>query len=159
MSNWYLLRNGQAYGPYPEEQVRGWVRAGQVAADELLNREGEPNWQPLGAIPEFAGDLAVAPAPAPFTSPAGVPSYYGVNPPRDKIVAGVLALLLGPLGVHHFYLGNTGRGVLYLLVSLLSAGTLALIVWAFSIIDGIMYLSKPDDQFQRNYHHWFCSGE
>lgn len=52
---------------------------------------------------------------------------------KNKIVAGVLALLLGNLGVHNFYLGYTKKGLTQLLVSLLLSWTfiapLAIFVW------------------------------
>jgi TM2 domain-containing membrane protein YozV len=144
MSNWYLLRNGQTHGPYPEEEVRQWVRAGHIAPDEKLNREGDANWLSLDMIPEFAKDRATAP-------PWGV--AYGPNPPKDKMVAGVLAILLGGLGIHHFYLGNTNLGIIYLVLALFGVAPV------LGIVDGIIYLTKPEDQFQRNYHNWFCSGQ
>ena len=33
---------------------------------------------------------------------------------KNRVTAGVLALLLGGLGVHRFYLGQTGKGILML---------------------------------------------
>lgn len=64
---------------------------------------------------------------------------------KDKNTAGILALLLGGLGAHHFYLGNTVRGLLYLIF-----------VWTFipaiaGLIEGIMYLTKSEEEFQRKY--------
>lgn len=140
MANWYLLRSGQTHGPYPEEQIRQWVRAGQIAHDEKLNREGDANWLSLDMIPEFTADRSAAPPP------------YAAGA-KDKTVAAILAFVLGPLGVHHFYLGNTTIGIIYLIISLFSVGSVALVL---SIIDGIMYLTKSEDQFQRCYMNWFC---
>ncbi len=103
-----------------------------------------------------------------MTPPAPAPMYAlpGGRPLKDKTTAGLLALLLGGVGAHHFYLGNGGLGVLYLLLWLFGVGTSWLgirlfvvgIPGLFALIDGIIYLTKPDDQFQRNYHNWFCSG-
>ena len=42
-----------------------------------------------------------------------------------KILAGVLGIVLGPLGIHKFVLGYTGAGLVMLLVSVLSLGILA----------------------------------
>jgi len=150
MANWYLLRGGTANGPYPEEQVREWIRAGQIAPEEKLNREGDPNWLSLDMIPEFAADRPAA-GSVPYV--AATPGYAAPTQPKDKMVAGILAILLGSLGIHHFYLGNTTIGIIYIL--LVCAGGVSSIL---GIIDGIIYLTKPDDQFQRNYKNWFCSG-
>lgn len=54
--------------------------------------------------------------------------------PKQKVLAGVLAILLGGLGVHSFYLGNTKKGIFQILSNLVCLGG----VWG--IIDGIMIL-------------------
>lgn len=152
MANWYLLRNNQPHGPYPEEQIRDWIRSGQIAADEKLNREGDPNWLSVDMIPEFAAVRGVAP-PVVQAPPGayGTPAYAAPGG-KDKIVEGVLALLLGSLGIHHFYLGNTSIGIIYLVLACFGISPI------LGLVDGIIYLTKPDDQFQRCYRNWFCSG-
>jgi TM2 domain-containing membrane protein YozV len=71
-----------------------------------------------------------------------------------KVVAGILALLLGSLGVHKFYLGYTTAGILQILL------TFCTYVGAIiPIIEGIIYLTKSDKEFintyQRNEKQWF----
>jgi TM2 domain-containing membrane protein YozV len=68
-----------------------------------------------------------------------------------KIVAGILAILLGSLGIHKFILGYTTEGVIMLLISVLSCGVLAVIPSIIGIIEGIMYLTKSDEDFVRTY--------
>jgi TM2 domain-containing membrane protein YozV len=68
-----------------------------------------------------------------------------------KMVAGILAILLGSLGVHKFILGYTTEGVIMLLISVLSCGILAVIPSVIGIIEGIMYLTKSDEEFVRTY--------
>lgn len=68
-----------------------------------------------------------------------------------KIVAGILGILLGSLGVHKFILGYTTEGVIMLLVSVLSCGILAVVPSVIGIIEGIMYLTKSDEEFVRTY--------
>lgn len=62
---------------------------------------------------------------------------------KDKTTAGILALLLGGIGVHHFYLGNTGRGVIYLLFCWTVIPTI------IALVEGIQYLTMSQDKFNR----------
>jgi TM2 domain-containing membrane protein YozV/ribosomal protein L40E len=64
---------------------------------------------------------------------------------KDKLTAALLAILLGGLGVHKFYLGDTKWGVIYLLFC-----------WTFipaiaGFIEGIVFLSMSDEAFQAQY--------
>lgn len=68
-----------------------------------------------------------------------------------KIVAGVLAILVGSLGIHKFILGYTSQGVIMLLVSVLSCGILAVVSSVIGIVEGIIYLTKSDEEFVRTY--------
>lgn len=63
--------------------------------------------------------------------------------PKSKLVAGLLGILLGSLGVHDFYLGNTRNGVIKLCLTLIGwiacgLGPIAAGVWG--LVDGIMIL-------------------
>jgi TM2 domain-containing membrane protein YozV len=68
-----------------------------------------------------------------------------------KVLAGILAIIVGSLGVHKFVLGYTTEGVIMLLVSILSCGMLAVIPSIIGIVEGIMYLTKSDEEFVRTY--------
>lgn len=73
-------------------------------------------------------------------APAGQTSAF-LGPPKSRVVAGVLGLLVGGLGIHKFYLGKVGLGILYLLFS-----------WTFvpaiiGFIEGIIYLVQSDAEF------------
>ena len=68
-----------------------------------------------------------------------------------KIAAGICGILIGSLGVHKFVLGYTTEGVIMLLVSLLTCGLGAPIMSIIGIVEGIMYLTKPDEDFVRTY--------
>ena len=70
---------------------------------------------------------------------------------KSRTVAGLLAIFLGYLGIHKFYLGYTTEGVIMLLVSLLSGGILGLIVWVVAVIEGITYLTRSDAEFESTY--------
>ena len=76
-----------------------------------------------------------------------------------KIVAGILGILIGGLGIHKFMLGYQREGVIMLLVSVLSCFTLAGVMHVIGIVEGIMYLTKTDEEFVRTYIYgrkgWF----
>jgi TM2 domain-containing membrane protein YozV len=72
-----------------------------------------------------------------------------------RVIAGILALLLGSLGVHKFVLGYTQEGIIQLIISIVSCGILGIIPF----IEGIIYLTKTDEEFiytyQTNKKGWF----
>ena len=68
-----------------------------------------------------------------------------------KIVAGILAILVGSLGVHKFVLGYTTEGLIMLLVTVLTCGIAGIVMSIVGIVEGIMYLTKSDEDFVRTY--------
>ncbi len=66
---------------------------------------------------------------------------------KQKIVAGILAILLGYLGVHHFYLGSVTSGVICILANLLCLGVI------IGLVEGIMILIMPDAEFDARYNY------
>lgn len=68
-----------------------------------------------------------------------------------KIVAGIVAILLGAFGIHKFLLGYTTEGIIMLAVTIVSCGLLAIVPSVVGIIEGIMYLTKSDEEFVRTY--------
>jgi len=77
------------------------------------------------------------------------------NQRLTRLTAGVLGILLGGLGIHKFYLGYYSQGVILLGCSLIGAlfpwyvGTLAIML--LGLIEGLIYLTKSDDQFVAQY--------
>ena len=72
---------------------------------------------------------------------------------KNRIVAALLAFFLGVLGVHKFYLGRTTAGVIMLIGGTL--GWLAffpgVVITAISLVECLIYLVTPDDEFERRY--------
>lgn len=64
-----------------------------------------------------------------------------------KIVAGICAILVGWLGVHKFVLGYTTEGIIQLCIGIVTCGASSIL----SIIEGIIYLTKSDEEFVRTY--------
>ncbi len=65
---------------------------------------------------------------------------------KEKNVAGILALFLGGLGVHRFYLGQTGLGIFYLIFCWFP------VMWIVGLIDAIAFFSMDQEVFDRKYN-------
>lgn len=63
-----------------------------------------------------------------------------------RVPAGILAILLGGLGIHKFYLGKMVPGVIHIAL-LICAG----LGWLLGIVEGVIYLTKSDDEFDKLY--------
>lgn len=68
-----------------------------------------------------------------------------------KIAAGICGIVLGWAGVHKFILGYTTEGIIMLVISLVSCFTLAIVPSVIGIVEGIIYLTKSDEEFVRTY--------
>jgi len=68
-----------------------------------------------------------------------------------KVAAGVCGILLGAFGVHKFILGYTTEGLIMLLVSVLTCGFGATVMGIIGLVEGILYLTKTDDEFYNTY--------
>ncbi|MGL6075814.1 MAG: TM2 domain-containing protein [Fimbriiglobus sp.] len=77
------------------------------------------------------------------------------RPESKRITAGVLAILLGGIGVHKFYLGHTVPGIIHIVILPCTLGFSGVI----NLIEGIIYLTKTDDEFIDTYQigkkQWF----
>lgn len=81
------------------------------------------------------------PAPGGGTPPAGGKS-------DKKLVSGLLAILLGWTGAHKFYLGYQKEGIITLVISLVTCGSIGSII---GIVEGVIYLTKTDEEFETTY--------
>ena len=115
--------------------------------------------QTPGSYPPSAGGY-------PPSSSNYPPSSGGLYPPystKSHIIAGLLALFLGSLGVHKFYLGYYKEAFIMLAVSIigsmLTLGFAALVISVIAFIEGIIYLATPQQQFIQRYivshKEWF----
>lgn len=69
-----------------------------------------------------------------------------VNRGRSRVTAALLAILLGHFGVHKFYLGKPGMGILYLLFCWTFIPTIV------GFIEGIVYLTMSDAAFDAKFN-------
>ena len=74
---------------------------------------------------------------------------------NKRVLAGIFALILGGLGIHKFILGYTQEGIIQLIIGVCTCG----IGGVIGFIEGIIYLTKSDEEFynmyQVNKKGWF----
>ena len=151
-------KDGQQYGPVSAEQLRVWIAENRANAETLAQTDGAQDWKPLASLPEFAADLK-PPLLSASAPPTMTPAYAPVPRAANKIPAGICGILLGSLGVHKFILGYTGAGLIMLLATVLTCGIGGCVTHVIGLIEGIIYLCKPDEEFVRVYvdgrREWF----
>ena len=88
---------------------------------------------------------------------------YGQKPPGSdkKIAAGICGILLGGLGIHKFILGYQQEGIIYLamfgaalVLAFVTCGIgsfLLMIPFVLGLVEGIIYLTKSDEEFVQTY--------
>tara|TARA_R110002049_G_scaffold112299_3_gene261729 strand:- start:2560 stop:2952 length:393 start_codon:yes stop_codon:yes gene_type:complete len=102
-----------------------------------------------GATKDFAEDAKESAKE--FTDSAKETFNSGEN---KKILAGILAIVLGGFGVHKFILGYSKEGIIMLIVSIVGwflCGIPSMLVWIVGLIEGIIYLTKSDQEFYATY--------
>ena len=99
---------------------------------------------------QFGQQQARASRDASYTPPTS-----SALPQKDHIAAGVFAILLGAFGIHKFYMGLTNAGFITLAISIvgsiISFGAAAVVMALVGIVEGIIYLAKPQSQFLQDY--------
>ena len=158
--------DGKQYGPVSADQLRQWIREGRANANSQVQPVGDSEWKPLGSLAEFSEPPGGAAGIPPVTAP---PSASIAARASNKVAAGICGILLGGLGVHKFILGYNNAGTIMLAATLggwvltfISCGITFFVPMAISIIglvEGIIYLTKPDEEFVRTYvdgrKEWF----
>ena len=119
------------YGPVSIDQIKQWVAEGRANGNTVARSEGATDWKPLSSFPELATILATVQPPTLGSAP------YAVDERKSKLVAGLLGIILGGLGVHRFYLGYIGIGVAQIVVSFVTCG----IGSFWGLIEGILILA------------------
>lgn len=152
--NYYLAIGGEQRGPFSKNQLLSHG----LRADTMVWSEGMPQWQRADAVADLQslfGSPAAGGTPPVTPNYAAPVAFAAAYDPRNiantKLAAGLCGILLGALGIHKFILGMTNAGIIMLLVSLLTCGIGGAVMHVFGIIEGIIYLTKSDEEFYQTY--------
>jgi TM2 domain-containing membrane protein YozV len=96
-------------------------------------------------LPQIGGYEPIQP-PSPMYGGGQVQDWKQLGADK-KIVAGILAILVGGFGIHKFVLGYTTEGIIQIVVTFVTCGIGSIV----GIIEGIIYLTKSDEEFVRTY--------
>ena len=110
----------------------------QQVAQQMANQQAAPQQQVVYAQPQPQVVINQQPVYTTAINPAW--------PVKNKMVAGLLGIFLGGLGIHKFYMGKIGMGTLYLVFC-----------WTYipaivGFVEGIIYLCSNDENFQLKHH-------
>ncbi|WP_293913271.1 TM2 domain-containing protein [Deinococcus sp.] len=156
---------GNAYNQHPNAQNSGTQNSGTQNSYSQNSFPHSPFTQPGGNLGNPYGPAQPSSGPLPLSTTSDVGT--------KKLVAGLLAIFLGSFGVHKFYLSRTGAGLVMLIVNLggwFLAGVLTLITFGIAgfvvlplmslvagalgiigLIEGIVYLTRSDEEFNQTY--------
>jgi len=76
----------------------------------------------------------------------GMTDYKAMGADK-KIIAGICGILLGGFGVHKFILGYTTEGIIQIVITFVTCGIGSIV----GLVEGIIYLTKSDEEFVRTY--------
>lgn len=86
--------------------------------------------------------------PSPMEPGLQEPGVFDAGPSgKSRGVAALLAILLGSLGVHYFYLEKVGAGLLCILLTCVTCGIFSVI----PLVQGVIMLTMRQDAFERKY--------
>ena len=161
--------NQQGHDAWSQAYQQGkdaWSQPSQQASDVW----GQTYWQANGQAYQqsqgpWQANQAYSPpyTQQPYGQPYQQPYAQAAPNTKDHVAAGLLAIFLGSLGIHKFYLGYNTPGFIMLAVtivgSIFSLGLAGLAMVVISIVEGVLYLSKSQTEFEQIYvfnkKEWF----
>lgn len=143
---YYIIYNGQQVGPMSREQLLSYG----LNPNSSVWTDGMPQWVPAYTIPDL---MEIMPQERPANGGTPPPPPYcgtpaaGTQGSGKRVAAGILAILLGSIGVQYFYVNKIGGGFLTILLSLVTCG-----IWSVvTLVQGILMLTMTDEEFDRKY--------
>ncbi|WP_350284527.1 NINE protein [uncultured Croceitalea sp.] len=127
-------------------------------AEEAFDKAKDAAKEAAGDAKEAAGDFADEAKKTAGEFSDGLNKAVGGGE-NKKILAGILAIIFGSLGVHKFILGYQKEGVILLVTTIVGYATACFVVgyfllmatWIIGLIEGIIYLTKSDEEFYNTY--------
>lgn len=169
---WHYAVGDEQCGPTTLLELRGLISGNQLMLDDLVWKDGMDDWLPIREVPELRSIAQKSNSSAgsngrPITSTTHIYCFACGSPTdtraevcpkcgvrqrensgsrkRERVTAALLALFLGWIGIHHFYLGNVALGILYLVFAVTFIPAIA------AFVEFIIFLCMTDTQFDAKY--------
>jgi|GEM_PF-1322890 hypothetical protein len=130
---YYIQYQGTSVGPMTAAQLASYP----VTPDTLVYAEGG-EWRPLYTYPELMELVSRR-----NTSP----THASQAEDSQRIVCGILALLIGWIGLQYFLIGKTTGGLINIALSLVTCGLWGVI----NFVQGILILCMSDAEWRRKF--------
>ena len=125
-------------------------------AEEAFDKAKDAAKEAASDAKEAAGDFADEAKKTANEFSEGIKNAGGEN---KKILVGILAIIFGSLGVHKFILGYQKEGIILLVATVIGYATACFVIgyfllmatWIVGLIEGIIYLTKSDEEFYNTY--------
>ena len=153
-----------SHGPFAAGGASSQGPSFQQPSDTYAYRQPEPTYQAAAQQPgpeQPSGAPCGCRQQASRYQASGPASYppYGYRDPapaqKDHVVAGLLAIFFGWLGIHKFYLGYPMPGFIMLGITLLGGtvtfGLASIAMGIIGVIEGILYLTRSQLEFEQLY--------
>lgn len=127
---YYLIVDNTVVGPMTADQLVCY----HLTKESSVSTDGM-NWRPLYTYPELVERMRNSPS-APMSALES-----------KRILCGILALLVGTLGIQYFVIGKTTAGILTIVLSIVTCGLWGIVMF----IQGILMLTMSDEDFERKY--------
>ena len=97
------------------------------------------------ALPSVGGYQPIQP-PTPMYNQTSMQDWQRAGADK-KIIAGILGIVAGGFGIHKFILGYTTEGIIQIVITFCTCGIGSIV----GLVEGIIYLTKTDEEFVRTY--------
>ncbi len=128
---YYIFINGTTVGPMTMQQMFAY----NINQNTNVSTDGV-NWRPLYTYPDLM-----------MTLRQNGGSYGNSEIANKKLLCGLLAIIVGGLGIQYFLLGKTWGGIFTILLTCITCGGWTII----TLIQGILILCMSEEEFKRKY--------
>ena len=139
---WSYAIDGAQLGPATLGEIQTLIQHGSLSREDLVWKTSMTQWAPASHIPELVVFFR--------NSGRRGSNSTGNQNPKNKTTAILLALFLGGFGIHQFYLGNTLRGILMIVLLVMTFGIGSSLI---ALIEAIIIACSSQETFERKWCH------